>query len=626
MALAALATGLGLPTVASAAGTPNIQITEFEYNTSEFIELTNVGTGPQDFTGWSFDDSSAAPGSFDISSLGTVAAGESVIISEVPAAEFRADWGLKDSVKVVGSNDQNLGNGDAINIYDASKTLVDSLSYPGDSATKTVSAHVNADALDVTDASTGWTLSTVGDAEGSWTSTVSSAVGSPGASTLGTSTPDAVRTTGGGTPSPTLDCQPEAATGTGPTTPGAVTWPGGTSVQVVDKECAWKTTTGPEGRDMSGLVFDRTDPNVLSGVKNKSWIFRLVKDANGLWVPDTGNNWGGGKQIFFPGGTGEPDSEGITQGPDGTIYTTTERDNAANTVARNTVLAFDTSAGGTSLTAVKQWDLTDEFPELKTGSKTEANLGFEGLTFVPDSYLVKNGFVDQSTGTLYNPADYPKHGTGLFFMALENDGKLYGYALNSDGTFHRIAVADTGMGHVMDVQYDADLQRVWALCDNTCSVSMSVLGIDGKGLVTPQAVYAKPADLPVVNLEGFAVAPNSSCVNGVKNVVWSDDGISDPDHLGHALYSGTLPCALDLPSQGGNGNSGDQGNGQGQDGQNQDGQNQDNGQDQNQSNSNSADKGNDASNLAHTGGPAALVGLGALALIGAGTVLVRRFR
>ena len=130
-----------------------------------------------------------------------------------------------------------------------------------------------------------------------------------------------------------------------------------------------------------------------------------------------------------------------------------------NTFALNSVLRFDPNATGTTLTPTEQWNLTADFPELIVpgGNKDKANLGFEGVTFVPDTYLVQNGFVDQSTGSAYYPSDYPDHGVGLFFAALENDGKLYAYALNADGTYHRVAVVDTGMGHVMDVQYDADL-------------------------------------------------------------------------------------------------------------------------------------------------------------------------
>jgi hypothetical protein len=310
-------------------------------------------------------------------------------------------------------------------------------------------------------------------------------------------------------------------------------------VTVADATCAWKTTTGPEGRDMSGLVFDPTNPNVLGGVKNKSWVFRMVKQS-GVWAPDTTDGWAAGKQIFFPGGLGLPDSEGLTVGADGALYITTERDNSNNSVSLDSVLRFDPTAPGATLVPTTQWTLTADFPELLAPGK--ANLGFEGVTFVPDSYLVQNGFLDESTAAAYDPGDYPDHGAGLYFAALENDGKLYAYALSADGGAHRVAVVDTGMGHVMDVQYDRDLERIWALCDNTCAVSSTLLKVDGAGAIVPDVVYARPADLPNVNIEGFAIAPESTCIDGSKEVVWSDDGIAATGHEGHALYSGTFPC------------------------------------------------------------------------------------
>ncbi len=381
-------------------------------------------------------------------------------------------------------------------------------------------------------------------------------VGSPGFSLLGTADCGPITIVGGSGSGSTVPCQPESASGTGPAPADAQTWPGGATVTVADQLCAWKTTTGPEGRDMSGLVFDPANPDVLYAAKNKSWVFRLVKQGD-VWVPDTANDWGGGKRIFFPGGVGQPDSEGLTVGPDGALYVTTERDNAANTFALNSVLRFDPNATGTTLTPTQQWNLTDDFPELVDlpgGNKDKANLGFEGVTFVPDTYLVQNGFVDQTTGQEYYPSDYPDHGRGLYFAALENDGKLYAYALGSDGSHHRVATVDTGMGHVMDVQYDADLQRIWTLCDNTCAVTSTVLKVDTTGAIVPDVRYARPADatagLPNVNIEGFAIAPNSTCVDGVKETVWSDDGISATGHEGHALYSGTFPCDLDLGEQG----------------------------------------------------------------------------
>ncbi|GAA2048224.1 hypothetical protein GCM10009820_02950 [Leifsonia soli] len=729
--LAATATAgtlaFALPTAAQAAATPDVRITEWMYSPGttggEFIELTNLGSTPVSLTGWSFDDDSETPGTVPLDALGTLASGESAIITESADAAFRSEWSLGADVKILAGNTTGLGRADEINLFDGTDAvadLVDRLTYndQGTGAAKGPRTQgksgvpTTAAALGANDASQ-WQLSAVGDAEASWAS-ASGDIGSPGtsrfapalpawksihinevssdntatpvgdaielantgsvdvditgwlqtdssaataATTFSASLADGSPTTvvpahgfayfsstkglgsggdsvklylpdgaggtagtlvdsvdytageagtdegngfgagayarcpdgtgsfasvatksfgasnagacqnvltnpadGGNGGGSTLTCQPEAPSGTGTLPAGAPTpstWPGSSAVAVADALCAWETTTGPEGRDVSGLAFDPTNANVLYSVKNKSWVFRMVKQ-NGLWVADTANGWGAGKQIFFPGSTdtatNQPDSEGLTVGPDGALYVTTERNNAANTIPLNSILRIDPTSSATQLVATDQWNLTAEFPELHAGNKTEANLGFEGVTFVPDSYLTSTGFVDQSTGTTYRPADYPLHGTGLYFAALENDGKLYAYALNSDHTFHRVAVVDTKMGHVMDVQFDTATQRIWALCDNTCGVTSTVLKVDGMGAIVPQVAYSRPAGLPNDNLEGFALAPASTCAGGTREALWADDGVygTGPGSAteGHALYSGRIACDLPLGAQG----------------------------------------------------------------------------
>ncbi|WP_419817373.1 carbohydrate-binding protein [Glaciibacter flavus] len=577
-ASAAVCAALAVPTTAQAADAASVKITEWMYNpvssSGEYVEFTNLGAAPVSLTGWSFDDDSRTPGTVPLDSLGTLAVGQSAIITESADATFRTEWSLGADVKILAGNTTNLGRADEINLFngpDAVANLAVRLTY-NDQGTGTVRGPRTQGVAGIpkTDAALGandasqWQLSAVGDAEGSRTSTAGD-IGSPGTSRFGAGAPtnptdptDPTDPTG--PPAPTLNCVPEAPSGTGTLPASALApaaWPGSASVAVADPQCAWKSITGAEGRDVSGLVFDPSNANVLYSVKNKGWVFRMVKQGD-TWVADTSNGWGAGKQIFFPGSTDTqtnlPDSEGLTIGPDGALYVTTERNNAANTIPLNSILRFDPAQAGTQLVATDEWNLTAEFPELHAGNKTEANLGFEGVTFVPDDYLTGNGFVDQSTGKAYKPIDYPKHGTGLYLAALENDGKLYAYALNNDHSFHRVAAVDTGMDHVMDVSFDADTQRIWALCDNTCGVTSTVLKVSATGSIVPDVAYAKPAALPVNNLEGFALAPNSTCVGGTKEVVWSDDGIygAGPGTAseGHALYSGRIDCDLGLGGQG----------------------------------------------------------------------------
>lgn len=149
----------------------DMRITEFAYNGIEFVEFTNVGEQPIDMTGWSFDDNSELPGSFDLSAFGTVAAGEAVILSELPAADFRSRFGLCEAQKVIGGSTQNLGRSDAINLYDAGGQRVDQLVYNdqgfvGSPRTDTSSAWVTAAGLGNNDP-LAWVLSAAGDQEAS---------------------------------------------------------------------------------------------------------------------------------------------------------------------------------------------------------------------------------------------------------------------------------------------------------------------------------------------------------------------------------------------------------------------------------------------------------------------------
>jgi hypothetical protein len=117
--------------------------------------------------------------------FGTVAPGESVILTETPAATFRTAWSLASSVKIFGSNtNSNLGRADQIHLYDAAGNEVDSLIYGDETGkgprTQNKSATVPVGDLALTTApSTGWTLASVGDAYGSWASSGND-LGNPG--------------------------------------------------------------------------------------------------------------------------------------------------------------------------------------------------------------------------------------------------------------------------------------------------------------------------------------------------------------------------------------------------------------------------------------------------------------
>ncbi len=169
-----------------------IRITEWMYNgkgansLGEFVELTNLGASTVDMTGWSFDDSSRSPGSQSLSAFGMVASHESVILTDLSASDFRTNWSLPISVKVIGGNSNNLSRADEINIYDNANSLVTRLTYDdqsiaGSPRTNNISGNPLslAAALLATADTTQWTLSANSDQYGSYTA-VAGEIGNPG--------------------------------------------------------------------------------------------------------------------------------------------------------------------------------------------------------------------------------------------------------------------------------------------------------------------------------------------------------------------------------------------------------------------------------------------------------------
>lgn len=170
----------------SSASASTVAITEWMYNGDEFIEFTNLTHSAVDFTGWSYDDDSRTPGVVSLSDFGMVASGESVILAESDANDFRSNWGLSASSKIIGGNSVNLGRNDEINLYNASNSLVDRLSYgdgnfPGTIRTQNISGNPNSlSILDQDTVTSDWSLSSVNDSFGSYASVSGGFIANPG--------------------------------------------------------------------------------------------------------------------------------------------------------------------------------------------------------------------------------------------------------------------------------------------------------------------------------------------------------------------------------------------------------------------------------------------------------------
>ena len=241
--------------------------------------------------------------------------------------------------------------------------------------------------------------------------------------------------------------------------------------------------------------------------------------------------------LLYPDGTGSPDAEGVTfadAGSLGGLYVATERDNNASAVSRNSILWFDVNAAGATLTATREWNLTADLPVVGP------NVGIEGVTWIPDSFLVARGFFDESKGHTYNPSEYLNHGTGLFFVGVEANGLIYAYALDDSGTFNRIATITSGFTGVMDVQFDRETNDLWVVCDDSCGGRSAVLRIDPiTHKFAVARIFDRPTTMPNLNNEGFAIAPVAECVADRRPVFWADDSETG----GHAIRVGTLTCS-----------------------------------------------------------------------------------
>jgi hypothetical protein len=332
------------------------------------------------------------------------------------------------------------------------------------------------------------------------------------------------------------------AGGSGGAVSAFAVWPGGNDVQTVD-------VAGTFTSNLSGLFYEPaqgSSPAVLwAALNGPSKIYRLINDGTN-WVPDSESGWSAGKTLHYSTGIGSPDSEGITRAAAGTtgLYISSERDNDANSVSRLGIHLYDDTGNTTStLNAVRDWFVTSDIPA------TGANLGLEAIAWIPDTFLVSKGFIDESKGTAYDPTNYPNHAGGIFFVGVEGSGLIYGYALDHvGGGFTRVATFSSGNPAVMDLNFDREVGYLWADCDDTCQGRMNVLDIDTRpGSATLGKFYVRqgferPSTMPNTNNEGFTVTPEALCVGGKKPVFWSDDN----DLNLHAIRRDSIPCGTFL--------------------------------------------------------------------------------
>lgn len=486
-------------------GVARVVVNEVESNggtPGDWVELYNAGTATADISGWKFKDNDDSH-AFYIVPAGTLLAPGAYFVLE------EAQFGF------------GLGGADSARVWDAQGNPVDSYAWTAHAAV-TYGRCTNGSGTFVATPSTKGAANDCGSAGGG-----SGGSGAGGSAGAGGSSGAGMGGAGGNSGS--------AGAGGGV---NAQAWPGTDAVGTVD-------VAGYFGTNLSGLTYQPAAagaPAVLWAVQNSpSKLFRLLYDGVN-YVPDAESGWSSGKLLHYTTGTGAPDTEGVTKADwaGSSVYVATERDNNNNSVSRLSILRFDSSGSALELTALNDWNVTADLPVVGP------NLGLEAITFVPDAALVAGGFYDEATHAIYNPANYPNNGGGLFFVGVEGNGIIYGYALDHvTNAFTRVATFSSGQPGIMDLAYDRENNYLWGWSDNTVGNKGTIFRLDtalgsstaGRFLIS--RVFERPSTLPNANNEGITFAPDSECAAGQKSFFWSDDDQTSS----HAIRRGTIPCA-----------------------------------------------------------------------------------
>lgn len=307
--------------------------------------------------------------------------------------------------------------------------------------------------------------------------------------------------------------------------PELVVWPGANEIEIFDKEPTFL-------EDSSGLDFFNGQLYAVDNGTGKFWVLDVTKDGSLSFA----KGFEDGKRIRFQKDAADasaagPDAEGITVDGDGYVYIASERDNSAKGVNYNMVLMVDPSVESADLVALKQWDLTASLPQVS------ANMGIEAVEWVSNE-AVNGKLFDQNTNSTFNSANYPDAvADGVFFVALEDNGHVYAYVLNEDGTFVQIADIDAKIGGAMALDYDTYENVLWVVADNGYDNRAAKVTLTGKKDVN--VVHVMPAtgvDI-TANYEGFAIADATYTINGKRPVYRFMDGVTSG-----ALSIGFIAC------------------------------------------------------------------------------------
>jgi len=294
--------------------------------------------------------------------------------------------------------------------------------------------------------------------------------------------------------------------------PDVVEWPGNGKVVIFDRKPTFL-------EDSSGLDFFKGQLYAVDNGAGRFWILDVSKNGELSFA----KGFEKGKRVRFQKDAHDvkaagPDAEGITVDGDGFVYIASERDNNVKGVNFNMILKVDPHKKDNDLVALQQWDLTASLPQVS------ANMGIEAVEWVSNANVVGKLY-DQNTDRVFDATKYPNAiANGVFFVALEDNGHVYAYVLNKDGSSVQIADIDGKIGGAMALDYDTYEKVLWAVADDGYSNRAAKISINGQK--NPEIIHVMPPSGVDIssNNEGFAIAEASFTKDGQRPVYRFKDG------------------------------------------------------------------------------------------------------
>jgi hypothetical protein len=267
---------------------------------------------------------------------------------------------------------------------------------------------------------------------------------------------------------------------------------------------------GPEPNDfyvdLSGAVWNpetRTLWVCRNGPVTASKLWALREDGAGSFVVDTR----GGVRAEW---TNFGDLEAVAQAEWGedAVYLMIE--------GEERIKEYDVSAFGKK-TLVNDWNTRPFLPRVGAA-------GSEGLTFVPDEFLSRAGFVDRD-GIPFTSA---LGMNGVMMVGHQNGGGIFVFDLDrATGDFSFVGEYRTAYDEIAGLEFDRSTGFLFVWHDENNQVleliDLRSSGVAGETFRQFEAVrlFAGPSRS---NFEGIAITPAADCANGERSLFMTIDG------------------------------------------------------------------------------------------------------